>query len=423
MLKRKYMEVDQDKLKDINKDHLILIDMCNYFSRSHNLEKVLNEALSQVLINFSFDCGRIYLMDEGGKSLTLAVSKGIDVKGLEKIKINEGLTGKAARSGSFIAQHVSEMKSKKRRELLFSKGLRVIIATPLVSKNKVIGVMNLATRKIIEIEQENIDLLHIISHLIAVAINNAKLCEDIENKIEELEEKNDTIKFFAYSASHDLKNPAIGVYGLTKRLNDKYGDLLDEKGKKYCEQILKGAQHIVGLAENLNTYISAKETSLHLEKVNTKEIMKFIRNEFAAELTEKNIKWTVTNGLPVITADKISLIRVFQNFVDNSLKYGGEELSEIRIGYKEDTKFHTFSVTDDGIGLTNKSSKKIFQIFHRHETAKGTKGSGLGLSIVEEIAQRHDGKVWMESENGDGVTFYITIAKDLMKNNFIVNHN
>jgi K+-sensing histidine kinase KdpD len=114
-----------------------------------------------------------------------------------------------------------------------------------------------------------------------------------------------------------------------------------------------------------------------------------------------------------VRADRLSLLRVFRNLLDNALKYGGEELSEIRIRYEESHDFHVFSVCDNGVGVKTETPEKLFALFQRHETSKGVDGTGLGLAIVKEIVERHQGEVWAEPRSQRGVSFFITISKKL----------
>jgi PAS domain S-box-containing protein len=230
---------------------------------------------------------------------------------------------------------------------------------------------------------------------------------------EALEKSAEKIKHFAYSVSHDLKSPAAAIYGLTKRLHDHHKDSLDEKGRRYCDQILRASLHVGALIEKINAYIEAQEAPLKVEDLNLKEILQIIKDEFSPRLTIRQIKWQEPDFIPEFKGDKISLIRVFRNFVDNALKYGGENLSKIRVGYEESDDFHILSVCDDGVGLKVRDYESLFAAFRRDVSSKSIEGAGLGLAIVSEIAERHRGKVWAEPGKNKGATFYMSVSKDL----------
>jgi PAS domain S-box-containing protein len=228
-----------------------------------------------------------------------------------------------------------------------------------------------------------------------------------------LRQSSEELKFFAYSVMHDLKSPAIGIYGLTELLHKHYKEALDERGKSYCDQILKASVHVAALIEMINVYIATKESPLNIEKINIKDILQMVREEFSPRLTVRQVKWLEPDAMVEVQADQLSILRVFRNFVDNALKYGGEELSEIRIAYEESEECHTLSISDDGAGIREGDYEGIFAAFGRGETYKAVEGVGLGLAIVAEIAERHGGRVWAESRNDRWTTFHISIAKDL----------
>jgi K+-sensing histidine kinase KdpD len=411
----RYISVNFDELelKERNKDLAFLLDMSNSLSTSKSLGEVLGGALSKVLAHFGLKAGRIYLLDDEGEYLHLAAHQGTQPEGLEIVCIDEGFSGKAVRTKSFIAQHVSELEDKKRAALLLGKGFKGVICVPLMVRGQAVGVLNLATSKIINLDQNQIDLLTAIGNQIAVAANNAKLYKDMENKLQSLKQKKEMIKFFAYSVSHDLKSPATGIYGLAKRLRDRSEGALDEKSLECCNQLLKASEQMVSLVENINSYIVTREAPLNIEKINVKEIMKEIRNEFFAILKERQIAWSEPEAMPEIWADRIAFSRVFRNLLDNALKYAGKGLLEIKIGYEENRRYHIFSFSDDGIGIRTEDKERLFEMFQRHETSRGTPGSGLGLPIVKEIVQRHGGQVWTDNQREKGSAFYISISKNL----------
>jgi PAS domain S-box-containing protein len=230
---------------------------------------------------------------------------------------------------------------------------------------------------------------------------------------EAMQRSSEEIKLFAYSVSHDLKSPAIGIYGLTKRLCKHYGDGLDEKAKIYCDQVLKAAEQIAALVEMINVYISSKETPLNIEKVKLREISEMVRDEFSTQLNILQIRWSQPETMPEIKADRLSILRILRNLVDNALKYGGENLSEIGLGYRESDEFHILSVSDDGVAIKQEDFERIFGPFQRHETATGIEGAGLGLAIVKTLAARHGGNVWVESRREKGTSFYVSISRSL----------
>jgi signal transduction histidine kinase len=234
------------------------------------------------------------------------------------------------------------------------------------------------------------------------------------NRLEkEIQEYADKVKRFAYSVSHDLKNPLISINGLTKLLSRQYRDRLNDKGKLFCDQIIQESQHSLNLIEEINTFIRTKETPLTFEILNVKEILALVRAEFQTTLTNREIVWSEPEVIPPVTADRLSLLRVFRNFIDNALKYAGPDWHRLTIGYQESGDLHLFSIQDDGVGVAAEQIEKIFGAFQRGDSSRGQEGTGLGLAIVQAIAARHGGKAWAEPGPAQGVTFYFSLAKHL----------
>jgi len=223
----------------------------------------------------------------------------------------------------------------------------------------------------------------------------------------------DKIKLFSYSISHDLKSPAMGIHGLAMLLQKQSEHLLDDKGKRTCDQIIKTSALIEELVNHINAFISTREAPLSLEKIPMDAVMEVIKDEVSERLETGGIEWAQPEHLPEIKADRVSMIRVIRNLVDNAIKYGGEGLSRIVFGHDETETHHIFSVSDDGVGLKKEDLEGIFEAFKRKESARGTQGTGLGLAIVKEIMARHGGDAWVEPGVDRGITFYLSISKDL----------
>jgi signal transduction histidine kinase len=230
-----------------------------------------------------------------------------------------------------------------------------------------------------------------------------------------LKRSSEEVKLFAYSICHDLKNPIFALHGFVQRLLDRSKDSMDEKGKKYCAHILNASEQIVGLVEKIYTFISAKETPVFIEKVALAEVLNLVREEFRPQFDLRRVTWKEPAYAPEIFADRLSLLRILRNLVENALKYGGKGLSEIDIKHSDDDKYHVISVSDDGAGLQDSDPEKIFALFCRSKHSRGVQGAGLGLAIVKELARQHKGDVWAEPGQGKGATFYVSLSKGLQQ--------
>jgi signal transduction histidine kinase len=165
--------------------------------------------------------------------------------------------------------------------------------------------------------------------------------------------------------------------------------------------------------EKINLYIKTKEVPLSIEKVRLKDIVDTVKEEFAPQLAGRQIRWLEPEAIPEVKADRTSMVRVLRNLVDNALKYGGHDLSEIRISYQESEDTHILSVEDDGIGLKDEDATTLFGPFKRKRMAGKVEGAGLGLAIVKEIAEQHKGRVWLDPAIKKGAAFHISISKNL----------
>ncbi|MCG6982231.1 MAG: GAF domain-containing protein, partial [Deltaproteobacteria bacterium] len=380
------LKFSKSGLKARNEALSALLEVSNFLSVAMEVEPLLRGALAIVLKHFDFDSGRIYLWEPKKQVLVLTAHTGLDVSGLERVGLEDSFSGKAARTKSFIAQHVSELANRERAKLLALKGLKIIACVPFIVRDRVEGVMNLGSKKVINLGQEEIDLLMTMGHQIGVASNNARIYQDLQEKLREVQEKKETIKFFAYSASHDLKSPAIGLCGLMERFYRQYGDLLDDTGRLYCKTMMKTAGQIATLAEQINSYIAARELPLTIGKVNMEEVLTQLRHEFDDTLRVRNVTLLAPFFFPEIMGDELRLTRALRNLLDNALKYGGKELSKIRFAYEESESHHIFSVADDGVGIKEEDMERLFHFFQRLETSSHTEGSGMGLAIAKEAA-------------------------------------
>lgn len=417
---KKYVSVkfSESKLKKRDKSLAVLYDIGSDLTSSLGLTEILDRAIEKVREHFKVDAVRMYLTDRSGRNLELVAYQGISKKqaeGLRRVPITAGFSGKAARTKSFIAQKVSELTNGQRAELLQHAGFQVIVCVPLIVKKQVVGVMNLGYRRSLSLNEAKMDLLVAIGNQIAVAVNASRLHEEVLQKADEIERQKKELEHFAYSISHDLKNPAVGVAGLARLLEEKYGKKLDQKGRRYCQQIKKSAEQIDAFTKGINEYIKSKKVPLSIQETDLKQLLRQIKEEMDPTLEQRHICWTEPVALPTIMADESAMGRVLRNLIDNALKHGGPQLKNIAIDYAEDSRHHTLSVSNDGLAMKTEGADVIFETFRKHPDSAISEGSGLGLAIVKEIVQAHEGRVWFEidAEKALPTTFFVAISKNL----------
>ena len=280
------------------------------------------------------------------------------------------------------------------------------MAVPLFDKEKIVAVAAVGNKRQDYVENDVRQLLLLIEGMWQII--KRRQAED------ELIKQSQLIKQFANSVSHDLKNPAIAIHGLAKIIKRKFKDLDREKLENFFDQILKSAEQVVALSEDINTYISTREAPLHLKDVDLKHVLQTIRDEFAPQLRKRGIQWTeAKTKVPPIRADLNALLRVYRNLVDNALKYGGKDLSEINLGYNASETHHILSVQNDGEIIPAEETVSIFEIFKRCKDEAMPAGTGLGLATVKEIARHHKGDSWVISSSTKKTTFYFSIAQNL----------
>ncbi len=233
-----------------------------------------------------------------------------------------------------------------------------------------------------------------------------KLESQKEELLKTLERRNVELEEYAHIVSHDLKSPLRSISALTSWLKEDYGDKLDGDGAKNIDLIQEVVQKMESLINDILNYSSIKEKSEDLEKVNMYELIGDITKLI---FVPKHVTINIDENLPIINADKVRIQQLFQNLIGNAVNYSDKEQAYVNIKYKEKKKHHVFMVEDNGVGIPKEYHEKIFQVFESLGDHKDS--TGIGLSIVKKIVDVYDGKIWLESEEGKGTTFFIQFKK------------
>ena len=245
-----------------------------------------------------------------------------------------------------------------------------------------------------------------------------KAQKELEEKASNLKRSNEELERFAYVASHDLQGPLRTITSYLQLLEQRYFDSLGADAKDFISFSVSGAKRMQQLITDLLNYSRLNSVPRPYQNVNLNELIFVVTKNLESTIQSKGaiIEY---NNLPVIFAEQYQLTQMLQNLVDNGMKFVKDNTPHIKINCTETNDFWQISVSDNGIGIQNEFKDKVFLIFQRLHTENEYPGTGIGLAICKKVADLHDGRIWFESEQGQGTTFYVTISKHL-KNKTIV---
>jgi signal transduction histidine kinase len=320
------------------------------------------------------------------------------------------------------------------------RGLSVasVLAAPLLSEGRVSGVLLFTDSK----EPYRFSQLHseeasILATTAAVGLENARLVRALHEESAKLAERSRTLEHanralaettsdlmslnremedLLYIASHDLRAPLINIQGFAHEARGQLATIegqFDSQTRAALSDIEESLRFVHSSSAKMDTLISAlldisriASRDLERENLDLNAMVRRVVESFEFVLKERQIHLRV-GSLPPVHADPVRIEQVFTNLVDNAIKYIGEGRRQVEIGAVLGPVTHYF-VRDSGIGLTAAEQKKIFRLFRRGR-ATGIPGEGIGLTLVRKIIERHGGRIWVESQEGKGTTFWFTL--------------
>lgn len=238
--------------------------------------------------------------------------------------------------------------------------------------------------------------------------------------LSELERSNQELDDFAYIASHDLKEPLRGVFNHASFLLEDYRDKLDEDGVRRLNRLGQLSQRMEQLINDLMYFSRLGRADLAKQEVDLNAVIVDIQEMMETLLSERNARIILAGRLPALVCDKTRVTEAFRNLITNAVKYNDKPEPLVEIGFadmvntSEGSERNVFYIKDNGIGIERDFHQEIFRIFKRLQApAAGQEaGSGVGLTFVKKIIERHGGRIWLESEPGQGTTFYFHLNSE-----------
>lgn len=238
------------------------------------------------------------------------------------------------------------------------------------------------------------------------------LNKDLESTVQQLSWANRELKEFAYIAAHDLKSPVRAIGSLAGMISNDCRDILNEQSKKQLDMLVQRTERMNEFINGILKYATFGHETVQKEKIDISDVVKEAINQVVAP--KETVEIITEDDLPIVIGQRTHMTQIFQNLLDNAVKYMDKPKGRIKIGCVEQDNFWKFSVADNGPGIEEKYFDKIFQIFQTLNRRDSVEATGIGLSLVRKIVELYGGKVWVESKPGQGSTFYFTLPKQEM---------
>lgn len=402
------MEAFSSQPKIENSLHIQQLLTLHEISRTVNstldLPEVLNSVIKLSVEIFQADAGSLMLINRDGE-LAIEAAIGLPEEIIKKtrVKIGDGIAGWVAKTGETLLLD-GKVRDQKFKGLVDRKeDISSSLCVPLKIKERIIGVLMIRRNSPAHFTGEQLNFLKIVADQVAIAIENARLYTETK-KVDRMKSE------FVSMVSHELKTPLTAIIGFVELLILK--DFSQERVKNYLKIVKDESYRLLRLITNLLdlSKLEAGLLILNKEVVKLDELVLPVA-EFFQEQTEKHvIKVDFAGNIPVVEIDRDLIIQVFENLIENAIKYspGGGEIGIAIINEGDKAEIR---ISDRGMGIEPAHLDKIFYKFYRVDSSltRETGGTGLGLANVKYIIEAHGGSIRAESTIGAGSTFIFTL--------------
>ncbi len=387
-------------------------------SSTLDLQTVLTTIVARAVQLSGTSGGIIYEYDEVTRTFHLRAAHGvgedlIETVRAEPIRLGEGAIGHAAEIRTPVEfpnlLDESRLAIPRTRVILARYGYRSLLAVPFLFEQEIVGGLSVWRHEAGSFPPEVVHLLQAFATQSALAIRNAQLFREIEEKGRQLEIASQHKSQFLANMSHELRTPLNAILGYTELILDNiYGEVTD-KLRDVLQRVQNSGRHLLGLINDVLdlSKIEAGQFALSLSDYSIREVVHTVMASVESLAAEKRLalKVTVPRDLPPGKGDERRITQLLLNLVGNAIKF--TEAGEVGVRVTAADDQFLVAVSDTGPGISEADQRKIFEEFQQVDTpsTRSKGGTGLGLSIAKRIAEMHGGRMWVESSLGKGSTF------------------
>jgi signal transduction histidine kinase/phosphotransferase system HPr-like phosphotransfer protein len=384
-----------------------------------DLETVLSTIVAKAVQLSSTDAGTIYVFEEASQEFKLRASYGMDEALIEAVQGQHIRMGETVVSRAVLQRKpvqiydVQHDSSSPVLDVILRAGFRAHLTVPLLGADRIIGALIVRRKEPGEFSKGTVDLLQTFGAQSVLAIQNARLFREIEEKGRELAQASQHKSQFLANMSHELRTPLNAILGYNELLQDGLYGELPPKTKDVLNRVEVNGKHLLGLINDVLdlSKIEAGQLVLGIESYSMKDVVQTVvsATESLAAAKKLPLRVEISDGMPKGRGDKRRITQVLLNVVGNAIKF--TDNGEVRIAATSGNGKFSVVVSDTGPGIPAAEQSRIFEEFHQIDSSNIKKkgGSGLGLAIAKRIVDLHRGRMWVVSEVGQGSTFHFEL--------------
>jgi signal transduction histidine kinase len=389
-------------------------------SSSLDLDEVLSTIVTHAVRLSDTEGGSIFEFDDDSEEFEIRTAFGtsrelLDALRATRIGLHDTLVGHAALTRKPVAvADIAEAPPDAHLTRLLAAGWRSMLAVPLVRENRVLGALVVRRHTPGAFPPPIVELVETFASQSALAIQNARLFQELAVKTRELEIASRHKSEFLASMSHELRTPLNAVIGFSDVLLERLFGELNEKQAEYIEDIRGSGRHLLELLNDILdlSKVEAGEMRLELERTSLREALEHGIGMIGERAARQGVslRLEIADDVDIIVADRLRLKQVLLNLLTNAVKFtpsgGSVEARAERVGDEV-----RVSVEDTGVGITESDQARIFEAFQqgRRDASASAEGTGLGLTLSKRIVELHGGRIWVKSRVGHGSTFTFSI--------------
>jgi signal transduction histidine kinase len=394
-------------------------DVSQAVNSTVDLETVLSTIVAKATQLSSTEAGAIYVFDDDAQEFRLRATYGMDDEIIAEIRdrhmhIGETAIGKAAEQRMPVQiPDVQNDPSAPVLDVIVRAGFRALLTVPLLGADRIVGALVVRRRRPGEFPKGTVDLLQTFAAQSVLAIQNARLFSEIEEKSRQLAEASQHKSQFLANMSHELRTPLNAILGYTELILDSVYGEMPEKARSVLDRVQRNGRHLLGLINDVLdlSKIEAGQLVLSLADYSLKDVVHGVFSAVEPLASEKKIvfKVEVATDLPPGRGDERRITQVLLNLVGNAIKFTDQ--GEVTIRASATDGSYNLSVHDTGPGISEADQAKLFQEFQQADNSITRKkgGTGLGLAISKRIVEMQGGRIWVVSRLGQGSTFSFSL--------------